>query len=174
MIIQVTQQQTSYTINLKYLVTLATYQDGSIQLRTIDGQTYNFTAEEWANRQPYPDIETALTPPQKPSPEPPKPTQPVAPTTNNNNRQSILFTVGHADLVAKRLAYEEMIRRRQRAIVGGSTNYKQIALDDGPPYCETCRVDMVKQVIPNGYPNSGKNVWVCSKRCGNWEADELS
>jgi hypothetical protein len=52
--------------------------------------------------------------------------------------------------------------------------YMQVAEDFGPPICPEHKVDMVREVVPAGYPNSGLPIWVCPRfeACRNWEIAE--
>jgi hypothetical protein len=82
----------------------------------------------------------------------------------------LMAEIGNADLAAKRAQYEAELTRRAMMARGGATLYRTIALDDGPPYCLTCRRDMAARLVPPGYKNSGQKIWLCPNQCGAWEA----
>jgi len=78
--------------------------------------------------------------------------------------------MAEGDLVAKRQQYEAQLSVRAQQARKSSSNYFIVQIDEGPPYCLTCEVNMEEVLIPEGYKNSGQVVWVCPKQCGNWEA----
>ncbi|MDM8521382.1 hypothetical protein QUF64_15150 [Anaerolineales bacterium HSG6] len=92
--------------------------------------------------------------------------------STSSDYHPVVILIGHADLAQRRVDYERKINARM-AMGRGNTNYVQVAMDDGPPYCENCKVDMVKSTVPPDLPNSGKVVWFCPQRCGNWEANKI-
>lgn len=106
-----------------------------------------------------------------PSSEQPTPKEPPVPTNNP------LDEIGHADL-SQKIPYDpKKMAARFRATGSKGTLYRQIAIDDGPPYCLTCRVEMVKMTIPPPYPNEGAVIWICPnfEDCKQWElADETA
>jgi hypothetical protein len=102
-------------------------------------------------------------------PDPATPTPPI-PRPNPFGTMQLLIEIGNANLEVKKAQYEAEMSRRINMGRRGGTLYQTIALDDGPPYCLTCERDMERQVVPPGYKNSGKQIWLCPNQCGAWEA----
>lgn len=84
--------------------------------------------------------------------------------------QQLWAEIGIANLEAKRAQYEAEMKRRTIAAKRGASLYRAIVNDEGPPYCLQCHRDMEAEVVPPGYKNSGKKVWVYPNKCGAWEA----
>jgi len=87
----------------------------------------------------------------------------------------VLAELGNLDLTGKLPYSAEKIAARMRAAGGGvGSHYMQIAMDDGPPVCIHCKIEMKKIVIPPGLPNSGTKMWVCPNywQCKQWELAE--
>ena len=84
----------------------------------------------------------------------------------------MLEVVGNADL-SNKLPYDpvQIANRIKAAGLGSGSRYLHVAIDDGPPICPQHRVEMAKATIPDGYKNSGREVWLCPQfnACGQWE-----
>lgn len=91
----------------------------------------------------------------------------VSPAREDNR---LWAEIGHANLEDKKTEYELEMSRRRIAAKRAGTMYRAVMEDEGPPYCLNCRRDMEALVVPSGYKNSGKKVWVCPNKCGAWEA----
>jgi hypothetical protein len=106
------------------------------------------------------------------APVAPKPAQAKL---EDHNRPAFLQEIGYADL-SKKVPYspEKMASRMRAAGRGHSTQYMRIAVDEGPPVCLHCKIEMKGLIIPAGYPNKGAKVWVCPNydNCKQWELAE--
>ncbi len=105
----------------------------------------------------------------RPKAEPISSASPVLVSISVEDNQ-LLAEIGKANLEAKKAQYEIEMSRRKMAAKRAGTMYRTVVEDEGPPYCLHCRRDMETQVVPPGYKNSGKKVWVCPNKCGAWEA----
>jgi hypothetical protein len=88
---------------------------------------------------------------------------------------TFLADIGYADLSGKVPYSPEKMAARMRAFGRGhGTQFMRIAVDNGPPVCMQCKVDMQSAVIPDGYPNAGQKIWVCPNydECRRWELAE--
>ena len=99
-----------------------------------------------------------------------------SPKRVNTKIEKIWELLGHADLTGK-LPYspDQIAKRMQATGRGVNTNFMRIVMDDGPPVCLKCKIDMVQSEIPHGYgPNQGKTFWVCPSflKCNQWELAE--
>lgn len=104
-----------------------------------------------------------------------KQTPAAAPAQNHRPKPAFLAELGYIDLSTKEpYSPEKMAARVRAAGRGYGTQYMRIAVDDGPPICLHCQVDMEPETIPVGYPNTGTKVWVCPNYayCKQWELAE--
>lgn len=89
---------------------------------------------------------------------------------------SALAQLGNADLSIKQplgLDTMETEMRMTRVYAPGSS-YMRMIFDDAPPLCLTHKVEMREMVIPDGYLNAGRRLWVCPEfaDCQQWEVGE--
>ena len=83
-----------------------------------------------------------------------------------------LAWLGNADLSIKQplspqKMEAEMRMARMYALDG---RYIRMVCDDEPPFCLTHKVEMREMVIPDGYLNAGRRLWVCPEfgDCQTW------
>ena len=102
-------------------------------------------------------------------------TKPLPVKPKEPKRSAILEEIGQADL-SKKVVYspEKMASRMRAAGRGHSTQYMRIAVDEGPPVCLDCKIEMKGMTIPAGYPNQGVRIWICPNyaECKQWELAE--
>lgn len=85
---------------------------------------------------------------------------------------SALVQLGNADLSIKQplnpQRMEAEMRMARMYAPGG--RYMRMIFDEGPPLCLTHKVEMREMVIPDGYLNAGRRLWVCPEfeDCQNW------
>jgi len=102
-------------------------------------------------------------------PAPPKTSLPVMP------EPVYLADLGDKDL-SEKVPYspEQMAARLKAAGRVAGSQYLRVAVEDGPPVCLQCQLEMESVQVPAGYRNAGVQLWICPRyeQCRQWEWTE--
>ncbi len=86
-----------------------------------------------------------------------------------------LVELGNKDL-SEKVPYspEHMAARLRAAGRTAGRQYLRVAVEDGPPVCLQCKMEMEPVRVPTGYQNAGVQLWICPhyEQCRQWEWTE--
>lgn len=117
------------------------------------------------------EIDTKSPPPEPDPPSLQPQPNPQAPKTTIPKSRLIVAEIGQADL-SRKIPYspQKMANRAKAVNINRTSQYRRVMVDDGPPACLRHKQDMIVMTIPQGYKNSGVNVWICPDlNCDQWE-----
>lgn len=87
-----------------------------------------------------------------------------------------LARLGNADLSIKQPLNPHRMEAeiKMARLYAPNGGYVRMVFDDGPPSCLIHKVEMREMVIPDGYLNAGRRLWVCPdfEECQEWEVEE--
>lgn len=83
-----------------------------------------------------------------------------------------LAQLGNADLSVKEPLSAQQVQEKMSLmhLYTPGSRYMHMVYDDGPPHCLTHKIEMRELVIPAGYLNAGRRLWVCPnyEECQSW------
>lgn len=87
-----------------------------------------------------------------------------------------LARLGNADLSIKQPLNPQRMETEMKMarLYAPNGRYLRMVFDDGPPSCLVHKVEMREMVVPDGYINAGRKLWVCPdfEECQEWEVGE--